>query len=57
MLEWCPRKHKYKADGNDKDSPGLENGVKKGISNIEEDLSFNEDEAETPNTLTRKVKG
>ena len=57
MLEWCPRKHKYKADGNDKDSPGLENGVKKGISNIEEDLRFNEDEVETPNTLTRKVKG
>lgn len=30
---------------------------KKRISNIEEDLSFNEDEVETPNTLTRKVKG
>lgn len=30
---------------------------KKRISNTEEDLSFNEDEVETLNTLTRKVKG
>lgn len=37
MLEWCPRKHNYKTDGNDKDNPGYKNVFHLRDRNTEKD--------------------
>lgn len=57
MPEWCPRKHKPKADRSDDDKPGFENKIEQEGRNIEEDSRWYDDGTEKPNNTTRKLKG
>lgn len=52
-----PKETQRKADGNNKDDPGLENRIQYWARNTEEDSRWKEDGTEKPSNSTRKLKG
>ena len=50
MPEWNPKKHKYKADGNDENSPKYENRIQPGYRINEEESSWNGEDLKNPVT-------